>query len=76
MSDVMSDIARLIVGCEVPYVSASSSWTRFRRRYVKATTTESNNPSDGGHCLSSGPVSAEWISVHSSTTSSLESPVV
>src|SRR5712691_10353903 len=32
MSGVTADIARLTVGWEVIYASASSSWTRFRRR--------------------------------------------
>src|SRR6266487_118630 len=76
MSRVIDDIARLTVDWENPYVSASSSGARLRRRYVRVTTTELNSPADGGHFLSSGPVPAEWIRAQSSTISSLESPVV
>ena len=45
---VTAVIARLIVGWETSWVSASSSWTRLRRMYVSATTTDLNNQRIGG----------------------------
>jgi hypothetical protein len=40
--------ARLIVGWDTPKASPISTWTRLRRAYVNATTTDLNRPSLGG----------------------------
>jgi len=48
---VIAVMARLIVDWETPYVSASSCWTRFPRKYVSVTTTHRNKPRLGGHVV-------------------------
>ena len=53
-------IVRLIVGWETSNDSASSTWTRFLRRYVNVTTIDLYRPRIGGQ-TSVGEV---WLSFH------------
>jgi hypothetical protein len=73
---LIAEIARLIVGCETPYSSAISAWTRFLRKYVRLTVSAFRNPRIGGHLRIPGASSRASILAHSSSIPALVNPVV
>jgi len=63
-------------GLPIPILFNYRHGIELTLKWLIRPALELNNPSDGGHLLSSGPVPAEWIIAQSSTISSRESPVI